>query len=75
MGEFRSNLNKPQIQLPPWIARVSENATESVARWEELKVETVGVAHIIKVGGLFMIFNNLFMRNILITSTNRILYT
>ena len=49
MGEFRSNLNKPQLQLPPWIARVSENATESVARWEELKVETVGVAHLIKV--------------------------
>ena len=43
MGEFRST-------LPPWIARVSENATESVARWEGLKIETIGVAHIIKVG-------------------------
>ena len=63
MGEFRSNLNKPQLQLPPWIAKVSENATESVARWEELKVETVGVARIIKVGGSFKILNSLFMCN------------
>ena len=48
MGEFRST-------LPPWIARVSENATESVARWEGLKIETIGVAHIIKVGSVIKI--------------------
>ena len=47
---FKYNLAKPQIRLPPWVERVSENATESAARWEELKIETIGVAHLIKVG-------------------------
>ena len=44
-----SSLNRTKLKLPPWIERVSDNATESVARWEELKVETIGVAHLIKV--------------------------
>ena len=50
MGEFKGNLAKQQIKLPPWVGRLTENATESAARWEELKLETVGVANLIKVG-------------------------
>ena len=49
IGECESSLSKTKLKLPPWIERVSENATEGVARWEELKVETIGVAHLIKV--------------------------
>ena len=56
MGEHVSNLNKTKLKLPPWIERVSENARESVARWEELKVETIGVAHLIKVGNFIQKF-------------------
>ena len=49
IGECESTLSKTKLKLPPWINRISENATESVARWEDLKVETIGVAHLIKV--------------------------
>ena len=49
IGECESSLSKTKVKLPPWIERISENATESVARWEDLKVETIGVAHLIKV--------------------------
>ena len=49
IGECESSFSKTKVKLPPWIERVSENATESVARWEDLKVETIGVAHLIKV--------------------------
>ena len=53
IGECESTLSKTKLKLPPWINRISENATESVARWEDLKVETIGVAHLIKVSILF----------------------
>ena len=49
MGEFENSFSKTKHKLPPWIERASENANNSVARWEELKVETIGVAHVIKV--------------------------